>query len=427
VLRFVGPGCYLFAGIVNKAFHECYALVPDKVVYLDDAPHTVTSGMTTMITAFRSAACAQEACNAGLQPSVHNKALYKVIGRCASIPTLERAFQCGLMRTSAVCRGAAAAGDLPKLQWLHLEQGCPLDNKITETAAKDGDLDMLMWARACGCEWQEDCLANWAAESGDLDTLNWLSDEDDIYFTAKTMRCAASSGSTAMCQFLRAVNCDWDDQMTDAACCDGNLELLQWLYNNGCPLSDNFANTAADSSTVEILTWMHDVGLEFDGSCMQYAAKSGRLDNCKYLLSIGCPFSDSVCSEAALVGRFNMVRWAHQAGCSFGDVSKVAQHAARLGNLETLQYMQQQHVVWTAAQLSELLNAAGAYEHLDVAKWFRQQGAEWPDALQHAFRVPLSIHLTHWKGETLVWARSEGCTSVLLPGVDTVLHDPIED
>jgi hypothetical protein len=30
VLLFVGPGCYLFAGMVNKAFHECYARVPEK-------------------------------------------------------------------------------------------------------------------------------------------------------------------------------------------------------------------------------------------------------------------------------------------------------------------------------------------------------------------------------------------------------------
>jgi hypothetical protein len=219
VLLFVGPGCYLLAGTVNKAFHECYALVPDKVVYLD-GPHTVTSGMTTMRAVFRSAACAEEACNAGLQPSVHNKALYKVIGRCASIPALEKAFQCGLKRTSSVCRGAAAAGNLAKLQWMHLQQGCPLDNKITETAAKDGNLDMLMWARSRGCEWQEDCIANWAAESGNLDMLDWLSDQDDIYFTAKTMRCAAGSGNTAMCQFVRAVDCDWNNQVTDAACCD---------------------------------------------------------------------------------------------------------------------------------------------------------------------------------------------------------------
>jgi hypothetical protein len=418
VLLFVGPGYYLFAGIVNKAFHECYASVPDRVGYLDDAPHTVTSGVTTMKAVCRSASCVQEACNAGLQLSVHNKALYNMIGSWASIPALERAFQCGLQHTSAVCSGAAAAGHLAKLQWLHLEQGSPLDNEITEIAATYGDLDMLMWARSRGCGWQEECIADWAAHSRNLDMLNWLSGQKGIYFTSETMCCAADNGDLAMCQFLRAVACEWNDQVTDAAACSGNLELLQWLYSNDCPLSDDFAHSAAGFSTVEILTWLHEIGLEFDARCMQCAAKAGMLDNGKYLLSIGCPFTDLVCSKAALIGYFEVVRWAHQAGCEFGDVNEVAQHAARLGNLETLQYMQQQHVVWTAAQLSELLNAAGAYEHLDVAKWLRQQGAQWPAVLQHTMTYSQQTVLTHWKGETLVWARSEGCTSVLPPGED---------
>eukprot|EP00953_Heterococcus_sp_UTEX-ZZ885_P028202 15048-Heterococcus_DN1.PRE.4 len=427
VLLFVGPGYYLFDGIVNKAFHKCYASVPDRVVYLDDAPHTVTSGMTTMRAVCRSASCVQDACNAGLQLAVHNRALYNMIGSWASIPTLERAFQCGLQHTSAVCSGAAAAGDLPKLQWLHLEQGCPLDNEITEIAATHGDLDMLMWARSRGCEWQEECIADWAAQSRNLDMLNWLSGQKGIYFTSETMCCAADNGDLAMCQFLRAVGCEWNDQVTDAAACSGNLELLQWLLSNDCPLSDDFAHSAAGVSTVEVLTWLHETGLEFDGCCMQYAAKSGRLNNCKYLLSTGCPFTDAVCSEAALIGHFEVVRWAHQAGCPLIDGDEIAQHAARLGNLETLQYMQQQQIVWTAAELSELLNAAGAYEHLDVAKWLRQQGAQWPDALQHACRALLGIHLKHWKGETLVWARAEGCTSVLPAAADIVIHDPVED
>jgi hypothetical protein len=202
--------------------------------------------------------------------------------------------------------------------------------------------------------------------------------------------------------------------------------LLQWLYSNGCPLSNGFAHYAAGMGTVEILTWVTDIDLEFDGPCMVYAAKNGMLDNCKYLLSIGCPFNEAVCREAALIGHFDVVRWAHQAGCTFGNINKVAQHAARLGNLETLQYMQQ-HVVWTAAQLSELLNAAGAYEHLDVAKWLRQQGAEWLAVLQFTFRPAEKTEFTHWKGETLVWARSEGCTSVLPPGGDAVIHGLNQD
>jgi hypothetical protein len=384
--------------------------------------HTVTSGMTRMSAIFRSVACVQEACNAGLQLAVHNSALYKVIGCCASIPALERAFQCGLRRTSTLCRGAAAACDLDKLQWLHLEQGCSLDSDITKTAAKDAHLEMLIWARSRGCEWHASRIADWAAQSGDLDMLDWLIGQNGIVFTAETMRCAAANGDLAMCQFLRAVDCPWNELVTDEACCSGNLELLQWLHSNGCPVSTGFAQWAAGVSTVETLTWLREIGFEFNGLCMQYAAKTGSLDNCKYLLSIDCPFTDKVCSEAALIGHFNIVRWAHQAGCTLGDSNKVAQHAARHGSLETLQYMQQQLIVWTAAELTELLNAAGAYECLDAAKWLRQQGAEWPAVLHYTYAPLNRIHLVQWKGDTLAWARSEGCTSVLPPGGDSVIH-----
>jgi hypothetical protein len=423
VLLFVGPGCYLLAGTVNKAFHECYARVPSQTFFWHK-PHTVTSGMTMMKAVFASASCVQEACDAGLQLAVHNRALYKVIGSCSkSLPALERAFQCGLMRTSSVCIGAAEVSQLDKLQWLHLEQGCPLDNEITKIAAKDGDLEMLMWARSRRCEWQADRIPNWAAQSGNVDMLDWLIHEDDIFFNAKTMRCAAVNGDLAMCQFLWDVGCDWDELVAAEACCSGNLELVQWLHDDGCHVSAGFAKRASGSCSVEMLTWLYQQGYAFvEGRCMQCAAKAGLLDNCKYLLSIGCPFTDLVCSEAALIGHFKIVRWAHQAGSPLHASDEIAQHAARLNNLEMLQYMQQQHVVWKAAQLSELLNAAGAYEHLDVAKWLRQQGAQWPAVLQHTMTYSQQTVLTHWKGETLVWARSEGCTSVLPPGEDRVIR-----
>jgi hypothetical protein len=320
----------------------------------------------------------QEACDAGLQLAVHNRARSNVISSCgASIPALERAFQCGLMRSSSVCIGVAEVGSFEKLQWLHLEQGCPLDKEITKLAAKQGDLDILIWARSRGCEWQANRVPNWAAQSGNIDMLDWLMDENAIVFTAETMRCAASTGDLYMCQFLQEVDCDWNEAVAAEACCSGNLELVQWLHDNGCHVNAGFVKSAPGSCSVEVLTWLFEHGYTFnDGFCMQYAAKHGSLRNCKYLLSIGCPFTDSVCSEAAIFGHFGIVRWAYQAGCTFGDTNRIAQHAARLGSLEMLQYMQQQQVEWTAAQLSELLNTASAHDHLGVVNWVRQQLAE---------------------------------------------------
>jgi hypothetical protein len=42
------------------------------------------------------------------------------------------------------------------------------------------------------------------------------------------------------------------------------------------------------------------------------------------------------------------------------------------------EYLQQQGIVSTAAQLSEMLNAAGAYDKLVTAQWLREHEAMWP-------------------------------------------------
>jgi hypothetical protein len=57
----------------------------------------------------------------------------------------------------------------------------------------------------------------------------------------------------------------------------------------------------------------------------------------------------------------------------------------------------------TPAVRTRMLNAAAAHDQLAAAQWLRQQGAEWPDQLRN--------DLLFWTGETLAWARSEGCTS----------------
>jgi hypothetical protein len=64
--------------------------------------------------------------------------------------------------------------------------------------------------------------------------------------------------------------------------------------------------------------------------------------------------------------------------------------------------------ILTAANLTNILNAAGGHDRLEVAQWLRQQGAEWPLVLRTNYHTggPVS-----WHGATFDWARAEGCTS----------------
>jgi hypothetical protein len=51
-----------------------------------------------------------------------------------------------------VCHGAAASGDLPKLQWLRTQQQCPWDDeRIAAHAAESGSVAMLQWLKQQPC------------------------------------------------------------------------------------------------------------------------------------------------------------------------------------------------------------------------------------------------------------------------------------
>jgi hypothetical protein len=77
--------------------------------------------------------------------------------------------------------------------------------------------------------------------------------------------------------------------------------------------------------------------------------------------------------------------------------------AAQGGSIAVMQCLQQQGVVSSAAQLTRMLQITGAHKHVHAAQWLRQQGAEWPAVLGEG--------KSSWTGDTLAWARAEGCTS----------------
>jgi hypothetical protein len=85
------------------------------------------------------------------------------------------------------------------------------------------------------------------------------------------------------------------------------------------------------------------------------------------------------------------------------DIQAVRSTAAASGCLPTVMYMLGVEPAASAAQLTHVLNVAGANNKLRVAKWLRQQGAEWPEELR--------INPFSWKGNVLQWARDEGCTA----------------
>jgi hypothetical protein len=90
------------------------------------------------------------------------------------------------------------------------------------------------------------------------------------------------------------------------------------------------------------------------------------------------------------------------------DYREITLLAAEGGSVQILELLRarMQPAAWSAAQLTEMLQVAGAYNNVAAAKWLRAQGAAWPAETVYN-------NLT-WKSAPAVyaWAIQEGCTTV---------------
>jgi hypothetical protein len=140
------------------------------------------------------------------------------------------------------------------------------------------------------------------------------------------------------------------------------------------------------------------------------AASSGQTAMCEYLYSQHYPWSAAACDEAAAGVHLETLRWLHEHGCPWAT-DQIILAAAHGGSIAVMQYLQQQGVVTTVEQLTDMLLHAGVWEQLQAAQWLRQQGAEWPTVLHY--------DRDEWRGDVLAWARAEGCDSPLNTDNDT--------
>jgi hypothetical protein len=147
---------------------------------------------------------------------------------------------------------------------------------------------------------------------------------------------------------------------------------------------------------------------------MKVAADKGYLHICKYLHEQGCARGTTVCYYAASGKHLHTLRWLRENECPW-DFESLRRLAARDRSIEIMMYLKQQSegAEWNAELLTDMLNKAGCYNQLEAAKWLRQQGAEWPNNADPTGGVRLLVRGEFWEGDTLQWARAEGCTTTL--------------
>eukprot|EP00953_Heterococcus_sp_UTEX-ZZ885_P031392 16475-Heterococcus_DN1.PRE.3 len=292
-------------------------------------------------------------------------------GKFAELSVLQYALSINLVdfycpdQQQLLVKGSALAGDLIKLQWLHTAAWCELGTEVCECAARCGSIEMLerlaTFLLAKGCGYSAHLCCNAAAKGGHLDLIKWMMINEpfsnDMHIDHNTMMLSAAAG--------------------------GSVAVIQWLVTE------------------------HD--MQLNTFVLQKAAEHNRLAAVQYLRRQGCPWGAKSCTAAAVYARYNTctcidelqtLHWLHENGCPW-NITEVREQATSSDNVRLLSYVIQHGGVLDAAELTEMLNAAGAHEHITTADWRRQQGAEWPTVLD-------------WKGWVLDWARSEGCTSLAL-------------
>jgi hypothetical protein len=462
ILSILGPGQHLFISAVSRAWRESYERVGSVQMaginhqYTNQAVlHTITSKTTLCSAIFGSPAAVRLAHDCGL--AFDNWKLQRMAGRAAGILTLQAAQEVGLELTDTVLIGAAEAASVAMLQLLHTQQGCKLPEDICAWAARSGSVDTLRWLKehgevfessTCegaaagahlrvlqflrheGCEWDEwTCSA--AARNGNFTTLKWLHEQgcpwelDEIcgdaaeagsmemlvylkqqgcVYNAITIRDAAMTGQLVLCHYLIAEQCPFDQEACAEAAAGGHLETLRFLHESGCPWDiDRICVRAAKSGSVELLQYLRQHGCNLHANAMRFAAMEGHTQVCQYLHAEQCPWSALAYGDAAYGGHVDTLRWLIEHGAPY-DTQRVRVSAVISGHFPTIMYMLGLEPPASAAQLTELLSAAGVHNQLLVAKWLRQQGARWPTVVRHYDGRP-------WSTDVLAWARDEGCTS----------------
>jgi hypothetical protein len=371
VLQYVGAGEALYITPVSSSWAACYKAVPQHQTWR----HLHTSGCTSWQAAFATPSRIRLAHANGLRLNrAETSPLVRDAGLYADIATLQVAHELGLPWSQSLVEGAARSSVLSKLQWLVLQQHCPLPERIAEFAAAGGSVDMLRWLKQKGVAFDEKTSEAAARKAHNLHVLAYLVEE----------------------------GCSLHVHICDVAADKADLELLQWLHSRGCVLGVTTAAAAAEAGALHVLEWLQQQGAPFNALAVERAAKWGRLHICQWLRAAQCEWDEDACTAAARWGHLETLRWLFDNGCPRDGTMLWLAGCTRDA---VAQYLMEQQVVPDNVAITLMLNFAGSHGNLAAAKFLRQHGADWPAVLERG-------HMnTPWCGEVLKWARAEGCTS----------------
>ena len=276
----------------------------------------------------------------------------------------------------AVCDGAAAAGRLPIIRYIH-EKGCnsypfeaiasagKLDllqwamaqqiaaprstrimafSKIVYIAALYGHLDMVKWLstqRGPLTGFHKDAALLFALQKDQYDMVAWLHSQGaalpDTAFTTASMY-----GSIPMLEFLQTNGCVITPMSLSYAALSGKLEAVQWLYAHGCPMDRLIVNYSIRHNHLHILHWALEAGVPWTTtgrSPFIYALGYNNItyEMVKYMFDNHCPLPSTPQDLSSHLGVHSDIRILELC-LAHGFVSSFSSTAFRTGNLPIIKY-----------------------------------------------------------------------------------------
>jgi hypothetical protein len=123
-----------------------------------------------------------------------------------------------------------------------------------------------------------------------------------------------------MCEHLRSVGCDWNDDTCSHTVVCGHLDTLRWLREHGCPWNvRQICMRAADSGYIDILDFVIEQGEVIDAElltdALNMAGAGNQLHAAQWLRQHGAEWPTELGYDENELWSDRLVAWARAEGC----------------------------------------------------------------------------------------------------------------
>jgi hypothetical protein len=345
----------------------------------------------------------------------------------------------------ALAEAAAAAGNLPVLQYIHIFTNLVMKRNLTEAAAAAGHLAVLKWLRERECPWDEEVVGE-AAIRGHIHILNYALDNDapmgDSTSASTTpmgslMRKAARNGRVECVRWLHFhKKCALTSAVYEAAAYGASLELLKWMDAKDPTLGTRDASIfAADVGSIECLRYLQRRHGWSPIDCAIGAVESNHLDVLRWMAKFpagkkamrwATPLDGSLMCKAAFYGYVEIMEFLAEHDAPMDESTTV--DAAEGGSIPALEWLRARHCPWSPEVFTKSAGWPGSVEvmqwaldngcpkgtgtsaccaaadhgALDNLQWLRANGFEWSEKV-------MENACMHDHVNVLEWARANGC------------------